>query len=265
MNNGESAQVRGAGGPREFWLRMSIPAVLLVLLLVLLFGYWPGHNVTASALVVALGLLLSGGVGIFTGARGPGWAIYVLIALAMGLLLAMPDPWRGLALVSVPVMAIGYSMGREIAFLRAGMREKFSPTTWIVAGESISDVNAAKRSALARLGEWKSLSDGRFLVILGHRRFEAWGDASEGYVVHIIDDERDVSTMRVLTRVPHQNGEIPVALDKQGLVGWVPRSVNVPTSVAEQALDGFFEAQGAKALAGWEWEGGPQAQELRFL
>ncbi len=55
-----------------------------------------------------------------------------------------------------------------------------------------------------------------------------------------------------------------MALDTHGLTGWVPQGVKVPAGVAEKALDGFFESQGAKDLTGWAWERGAQAQELRF-
>lgn len=261
MDNQESPRLKAASGPREFWLRMLIPAVLIIVLLMVLVGSRPGDDMVPAMLIVGVGLLASVAVGLRTGATGPTWVIYLLISIEVAVLLVLPAPWRGFALVCVPVSAIGFLMGREIAFLRADRRHEFSPTSWIVAGEPIADVTAAKQQALSRLRSWESPRDGRFIVVLGHRRFEAWGGHGEGFVVHVANNDRDLSTMHVLNRVPHQDGEVSVALDGHGLVGWVPSSVKVPTSVAEQALDGFFETQGAKPLAGWDWEGGAQAQE----
>ncbi len=265
MDNQKSTRLNAACGPREFWLRILIPAVLLIVLLMVLIGSRPGDDMVPAMLIVGVGLLASVAVGLTTGAAGPAWVIYLLISIEVALLLVLPAPWRELALMCVPVSAIGFLMGREIAFLLSSRHPKYSPTTWVVTGEPVADVRAAKQRAISRLRTWDSLRDGRFIVALGHRRFEAWGDHGEGFVVHVANDDRDLSTMHVLNRVPHQDGEVSVTLDGHGLVGWVPRSVKVPTSVAEQALDGFFETQGAKPLAGWDWEGGAHAQELRFL
>ena len=264
MDNHKSARLRGAGEPRDLLLQLLIPGVLLVLLLIVIAGFMPREVFVPSIVVVGMGLLTSGAVGVFTGIRGPSWLIYGLIFAELALLLLFPAPWRGLALLCVPVSAIGFTMGKEIAFFRYNSRQEVSETTWVVAGEAIADVAEAKRQAFSRLGSWESVQDGRFIVLLGHRRFEAWGAAREGFVVHIVLDDRDLATMRVLTRVPHQNDEVSISLDRHGLIGWVPRGVRVPAKVAEQALDGFFETQGAMDLTGWVWEDGAQAQELRF-
>lgn|GEM_PF-5220565 len=265
MDKQNSIRLNYTRGLREFWLRMLIPAGLLIILSILLISSNPGQELGPSALVLGLGLLASAAVGITTGVRGPAWAIYVLIVMEVAVLLLLPTPWRGFTFVCVPVSALGFLMGREVAFFRATRSRELSPATWVVSGEPIADVTAAKRQALSRLPGWESPRDGRFIVALGHRRFEAWGDAREGFVVHVANDDRDLSTLQVLNQVRHWGEEVSLTLDEHGLVGRVPRSVKVPTSVAEQALDGFFETQGAKPLAGWDWEGGAQAQELRFL
>lgn len=260
----QPVRLRAAGGAREVWLRMLIPGVLLVVVLALLVGTAPRGVLAAGIVVMGVGLLLSGAVGVFTGVRGPDWLIYLMILSGVAVLLLAPAPWRGLALICIPVSAIGYLIGKEVALIRYNRRREASPTTWVVAGEAITSVAEAKRRALFRLGSWQSLKDGRFEVVLGHRRFEAWGAAAEGFVVHIASDGRDPETLRVLAQVPPQRNEIPIALDTHGLMGWVPQGVRVPTEVALQALDGFFETQGAKNLTGWVWEGGAEAQELRF-
>ncbi|WP_434995865.1 hypothetical protein [Arthrobacter sp. Ld5] len=243
---------------------MLIPAALLILLLVLIVSNVPREVLPAAVVVVGVGLLISGAVGSLTGIRGPAWLIYGVIFAGLGLLLLFPAPWQGFALVWVPVSAIGYLFGKEIAFFVYNRRHQASPSTWIVAGEAIESVGKAKQQALSRLGRWESLKDGRFVVSLGHRRFEAWGAAAEGFVVHIASDDRDLETLSVLTHLPHQDDEVPMALDTHGLTGWVPQGVKVPADVAEKALDGFFESQGVRDLTGWAWERGAQAQELRF-
>ncbi len=108
---------------------MLIPAVLLTVLVAVLIGYRPHQEMASSFLVVGLGLLASAAVGVLSGVKGPSWAIYVLIVLEVGLLLLLPAPWQGLALVSVPVSAIGFMMGREIAFLRINRTQGVPPTT----------------------------------------------------------------------------------------------------------------------------------------
>lgn len=264
MNKHESARLRGVGKSRDFWLQMLIPGILLVLLLILLAGFVPREGFVPSIVIVGVGLLTSGAAGYFTGIRGPKWLIYGLIFAELAVLLLCPAPWRGLALLSVPVSAIGFAMGKEIAFFRYNSRQEVSENTWVVAGKGIADVAEAKRQAFSRLGSWESLRDGRFVVVLGHRRFEAWGSAGDGFVVHIALDGRDLATLCVLTRVPHQNDEVSISLDTHGLIGWVPLGVKVPANVADQALNGFFETQGAENLPGWAWEYGAQAQDLRF-
>ncbi|WP_146067415.1 hypothetical protein [Arthrobacter sp. SX1312] len=264
MDNRKSARLRGSGESREFRLRLLIPAILLVLLLFLLVGYVPREALVPAIVVVGAGLLISGAVGVRTGIRGPAWLIYGVILAGLALLLLAPAPWRGFALLSVPVSAIGYVIGKELAFFGYNRRHQASPSAWVVAGEAIDSVAEAKQRALSRLGRWESLEDGRFVVVLGHRRFEAWGAAAEGFVVHIASDGRDLETLSVLTHIPHQNDEVSIRLDTHGLTGRVPQGVKVPTEVAEQALNGFFETQGAKDLTGWAWESGAQAQDLRF-
>ena len=264
MDDRKSARVRGAGESRDFWLRLLIPAILLVLLLFLLVGYVPGEALVPAVVVVGAVLLISGAVGVLTGIRGPAWLIYGVILAELALLLMLPAPWRGFALLSVPVSAIGYAFGKEIAFFGYNRRHQASPSTWVVAGEAIESVAEAKQRALSHLGRWESRKDGRFVVALGHRRFEAWGAAAEGFVVHVAADDRDLETLSVLTHLPHQDDEVSIAVDTHGLTAWVPQGVQIPTEVAEQALHGFFETQGAKDLTGWAWERGAQAQELRF-
>lgn len=264
MDAGKSARSRGADESREFWLQMLIPGVLLVVLLISVVSFVPREVFVPSLVVVGVGTLAGCAVGILTGVRGPLWFIYGLISVELALLLLLPFPWRELALLCIPVSAIGFAMGKEIAFFLYNRRQQVSVTTWLVAGEAITDVVEAKRQASARLSSWESVEDGRFVVVLGHRRFEAWGASEEGFVVHTVLDDRDLATLRVLTRDPRQSDEIAIPLNRHGLTGWVPRGVIVPADVAEQALNGFFEIQGARDLIGWAWEDGEQAQELRF-
>lgn len=106
----------------EFWLRMLIPSVMLVLLLVLLVVGVPSESLVQAGLVVAGGMLSGGAVGISTGIRGPHWVIYVLIFTEVAALLMAPDPWRGFALLPVPVCALGYGIGKEIAHFREAVR-----------------------------------------------------------------------------------------------------------------------------------------------
>lgn len=129
MDNHRQRRPKSASALREFWLRMLIPAVLLTVLVVVLIGNRPHQEMASSFLVVGLGLLASAAVGVLSGVNGPSWAIYVLIVLEVGLLLLLPAPWQGLALISVPVSAIGFMMGREIAFLRINRTQRVPPTT----------------------------------------------------------------------------------------------------------------------------------------
>lgn len=254
----------GVGGYRDFGLRMLFPSGFLVLLLVLV-GSLPGGVFVPAMVIAGAGLLTSGPVGFFTGIRGPFWLIYGLIFTELAVWFLLPDPWRGLAPVCVPASAIGFLLGKEIAFFHSNRRQQVSATTWVVAGDGIADVAEAKRRGLSRLENWESLKDGRFVVALGHRRFEAWGSAGDGFIVHAARDGRDFATLGVLARVPHQNEEVSIPLDTRGLTGWVPLGVKVPAQVAVQALDGFFETQGAMDLPGWAWEYGAQAEDLRFV
>ena len=175
-----------------------------------------------------------------------------------------PPPWQGLALLSVPASALGFAVGKEIAFLRHNGSEQAPGTSWVVAGEVTADVKEAKSMALSAFGSWVSAQDGRFVVSLGYRRFEAWGSELDGFVVHVASDFRAVETLSVLTRLSNHPGEVSMPLDMQGLIAWVPAEVKVPAAVATEALEGFFEFQDAVSLDGWTWERGEQAQELRF-
>jgi hypothetical protein len=65
-------------------------------------------------------------------------------------------------------------------------------------------------------------------------------------------------------RLNSHEGEVSMHLDTHGLIAWVPAGVQVPAAVVAEALEGFFESQGAMSLDGWTWEQGEQAQELRF-
>lgn len=109
---------RGARRLSDFLLRMLIPSALLVLLLIWLAANVPPAAFMSAILVTAVGLLAGGAVGLLAGTRGPHWVIYGLIFAGVAALLLAPAPWTGLALVWVPVSALGYSMGKEIAFLR---------------------------------------------------------------------------------------------------------------------------------------------------
>jgi hypothetical protein len=97
---------------------MLIPSALLALLLILLVANVPPAAFMPAILVTAVGLLAGGAVGLLAGIRGPHWVIYGLIFAGVAALLLAPAPWSGLALVCVPVPALGYSMGKEIAFFR---------------------------------------------------------------------------------------------------------------------------------------------------
>ncbi|WP_326962186.1 MULTISPECIES: hypothetical protein [unclassified Arthrobacter] len=264
MNKRESARLRGSDKSRDFRLRMLIPGIFLILLIVLI-GFLPTEVVMQATVIGVVGLLSGGTVGLLTGIRGPSWLIYVLIVAGIALLLVLPSPWRSLALLSVPVSALGFAMGKEIAFYRFNSSHEVSETTWVVAGEAIADVKGAKSIASLKLNGWESIQDGRFVVSLGHRRFEAGGSAVDGFIVHTAVDARDLATMSVLTRFPHEDEEVSIALDAHGLRAWVPLGVMVPTNVAAGALEAFFETQGALSLDGWAWESGAQAQELRFF
>jgi hypothetical protein len=263
VNNRESARLRGQDKSRDFWLRMLIPGAFLILLIVLI-GFLPSEVLMQATGIGVVGILLGGAVGLLTGIRGPSWLIYVLIVAELAFLLVLPVPWPSLALLGVPVSALGFAMGKEIAFYRFTSRHEVSETTWVVAGEPVADVKGAKRVAISKLNGWKSVEYGRFVVSLGHRRFEAWGSPEDGFIVHTARDARDLATMSVLTRFPREDDEVSIALDAQGLRAWVPLGVRAPINVAAEALEEFLETQGALSLDGWAWESGAQAQELRF-
>ncbi|MGF9648894.1 hypothetical protein AAIH32_13015 [Pseudarthrobacter oxydans] len=97
---------------------MLIPSALLALLLIWLAANVPPPASMPAILVTAAGLLAGGTVGLLAGIRGPHWVIYGIIFAGVAALLLAPAPWSGLALVWVPVSALGYSMGKEIAFFR---------------------------------------------------------------------------------------------------------------------------------------------------
>ncbi len=73
--------------------------------------------------------MAGGAIGFFTGIRGPHWPIYVLILTGLAGLLLLPHPWHGLAFVPIPASAIGYAMGKEVAFFRLNLRDPVSPIT----------------------------------------------------------------------------------------------------------------------------------------
>jgi hypothetical protein len=254
----------GVDGRRDFWLRMLIPSLMLVLLVLLVVSFVPRDAFWPASVIVGVGFLVSAAVGLLTGIRGPFWLIYGLIFAELALLAVSPAPWQGLALLSVPVSALGFAVGKEIAFLRYNSGDQPLETSWVVAGEVIADVKEAKSRALSALRSWVSAQDGRFVVSLGHRRFEAWGSELDGFVVHVASDSRAVATLAVLTRLNSHEGEVSMHLDTHGLIAWVPAGVQVPAAVVAEALEGFFESQGAMSLDGWTWEQGEQAQELRF-
>ncbi len=114
---------------RDFWLRMTIPMVLLAGLLVLFFNSVPLDVLPPALSITGAALLAGGAIGFFTGIRGPHWPIYVLILTGLAGLLLLPHPWHGLAFVPIPASAIGYAMGKEVAFFRLNLRDPVSPIT----------------------------------------------------------------------------------------------------------------------------------------
>lgn len=54
--------------------------------------------------------------------------IYALIFAALAVLFLLPEPWRGLAPVCVPVSAAGFLMGKEIACFRVNSRHRDAAT-----------------------------------------------------------------------------------------------------------------------------------------
>jgi hypothetical protein len=114
---------------RDFWLRMTIPAVLFGGLLVLLFTSVSLDALPSALLITGAALLIGGAIGFFTGIRGPHWPIYALIFAGLAVLLPLPHPWQGLTFVPIPTSAAGYAMGKEIAFFRSNLRQPVSPAT----------------------------------------------------------------------------------------------------------------------------------------
>ncbi|WP_394252037.1 hypothetical protein [Arthrobacter pityocampae] len=112
---------------RECALRLLIPAALLVGLLVLILSTVPPEVIPPALVVISGGVLAGGIIGFLTGVRGPHWPIYALMFSAVAVLLLLPSPWRGLALVAVPAAAGGYALGKEIAFFRLDRRPRVRP------------------------------------------------------------------------------------------------------------------------------------------
>jgi hypothetical protein len=114
---------------RDFWLRITIPAVLFAGLLVLLFTSVPLDALPPALLITGAALLIGGAIGFFTGTHGPHWPIYALIFTELAVLLLLPHPWQGLTFVPVPTSAAGYAIGKEVAFFRLNLRQPVSPAT----------------------------------------------------------------------------------------------------------------------------------------
>jgi hypothetical protein len=114
---------------RDFWLRITIPAVLFAGLLVLLFTSVPLDALPSALLITGAALLIGGAIGFFTGIHGPHWPIYALIFTGLAVLLLLPHPWQGLTFVPIPTSAAGYAMGKEVAFFRLNLRQPVSPAT----------------------------------------------------------------------------------------------------------------------------------------
>ncbi|MHA7207791.1 hypothetical protein [Arthrobacter sp. MDT1-65] len=108
---------------------MTIPSVLLAGLLILLFTSVPIDALPPALLITGAALFVGGAIGFFTGIQGPHWPIYALILTGLAVLLLLPHPWQGLAFVPVPTSAVGYAMGKEVAFLRMNLRPPTSPST----------------------------------------------------------------------------------------------------------------------------------------
>ncbi|MBJ2122475.1 hypothetical protein I6N91_15955 [Arthrobacter sp. MSA 4-2] len=77
---------------REFWLRLLIPAVLLIGLLVLIVSFLPLEAVPPARVVAGAGVLAGGLIGLVTGVRGPYGPIYPLIFTELAVLLLLPSP-----------------------------------------------------------------------------------------------------------------------------------------------------------------------------
>ena len=114
---------------RDFWLRITIPAVLFAGLLVLLFTSVPLDALPLALLITGASLFVGGAIGFFTGIHGPHWPIYALIFTGLAVLLLLPRPWQGLIFVPIPTSAAGYAMGKEVAFFRRNLQQPVSPAT----------------------------------------------------------------------------------------------------------------------------------------
>ncbi len=113
----------------DFWLRMTIPTVLLAGLVVFLVSNVPPAVIPAALLVTGAALLAGGTIGFSTGVRGPHWPIYALILTGLAVLLFLPSPWDGFAFINIPASAIGYATGKEVSFFRLNLRHPVSPVT----------------------------------------------------------------------------------------------------------------------------------------
>lgn len=122
--NGQEPDRRRANRDR---LRLLIPMALLVGLLILILSTVPPEVILPAVVVVSGGVLAGGIVGFLTGVRGPHWPIYALMFSTVAVLLLLPSPWQGLALVAVPAAASGYALGKEIAFFRLDRRHRVRP------------------------------------------------------------------------------------------------------------------------------------------
>lgn len=107
---------------------MTIPSTLFAGLLVLLFTSVPRDALPSALLTTGVALLIGGTIGFFTGVHGPHWPIYALILTGLAVLLLLPHPWQGLAFVPIPTSAVGYAMGKEVAFFRLNRRQPVSST-----------------------------------------------------------------------------------------------------------------------------------------
>lgn len=259
MEKARASRVR-----RDLWLSMFIPLALLGGLFLLVNRFTPPESLMPLLGVVGAGVIAGGTVGFYTGVRGPHWIIYALIFVAIVALYLLSGVWRGFALVSTPILIAGFSIGKELDFFRRERRD-VSLTEWVVASEPIADIGRAKEHATSNLRSWDSVKDGRFVVALGYRRFEAWGSASEGFIVHVATDVNDIETLHVLTRSQTDDDEVPISLNSHGLTAWIPSRLRASAEVVQQALEAFMETQTAAEVPGWNWEAGDLAQEVRFM
>lgn len=114
---------------RDFWGRVTIPAALFAALVILVFTSVPLGSRPPALLVAGAALLTGGAIGFRTGIHGPRWPIYASILTGSAALLLLHHPWQGLAFVPIPASAIGYAVGKEIAFFRLNLRQPVSPAS----------------------------------------------------------------------------------------------------------------------------------------